>query len=132
MDLNCFFISLTLVALQFQFVYIKDKAQEYHCSRSRKAYILSLYVIITSLDFFQILNVYLWFYIQNLTKDNIEYYYFSSKMDDIQFDQNIAIEDMWQIQQLLEQENNNKCQAFEQLQVGALPESQNLEGIVNQ
>jgi hypothetical protein len=53
-------------------------------------------------------------------------------MDDIQFDQNIAIEDMWQIQQLLEQENNNKCQAFEQLQVGALPESQNLEGIVNQ
>jgi hypothetical protein len=41
----------------------------------------------------------------------------------------MAIEDMWQI---LQQENNNMRQAFEQVQVGAFFTPQNLEGIVNQ
>ena len=34
-------------------------------------------------------------------------------MDDIQFEQNMAMEDMWQALQVLQQENNNMRRAFE-------------------
>ena len=53
-------------------------------------------------------------------------------MGDVQFDQNMAMEDMWQVLQVLQQENNNMRQAFEQLQVGARLAPQNLEAAVNQ
>jgi hypothetical protein len=41
-------------------------------------------------------------------------------MGDTQFYQNMAMEDMWRVLHILQQKNNNMCQAFEQLQVGAL------------
>ena len=53
-------------------------------------------------------------------------------MGDVQCDQNIAMEDMWRVLQVLQQENNNMRQAFEQLQVGARPAPQNPEAVVNQ
>jgi hypothetical protein len=34
-------------------VYIKNKAQEHHCLRSRRAYILSIFEIITPFDYSQ-------------------------------------------------------------------------------
>ena len=53
-------------------------------------------------------------------------------MGDVQFDQNMAMENMWRALQILQQENNNIRQAFEQLQVEACPTPQNLETAVNQ
>jgi hypothetical protein len=41
----------------------------------------------------------------------VKFLYFSNKMGDVQFDQNMAMEDMWRALQ----ENNNMHQAFERL-----------------
>jgi hypothetical protein len=49
-------------------------------------------------------------------------------MGDVQLDQNMAMEDMWRALHVLQQENNNMRQAFERLQVGVLPASQNPGG----
>ena len=53
-------------------------------------------------------------------------------MENAQFDKNMAIEDMQQTLQLLQHENNNMREIFEQLQVGIRPTPQNPEGAINQ
>jgi hypothetical protein len=53
-------------------------------------------------------------------------------MDNVQFDQNMAMEAMWRTLQQLQHENNNMRQAFEQLQVGTSLALQNSEGADNQ
>jgi hypothetical protein len=53
-------------------------------------------------------------------------------MDNVQFDQNMAMEAMWRTLQQLQHENNNMRQAFEQLQIGEPHAPQNPKGIVNQ
>jgi hypothetical protein len=53
-------------------------------------------------------------------------------MGDVQYDQNMAMKDMSRALQVLQHENNNMRQAFERLQVGALPAPQNPGGAVNQ
>jgi hypothetical protein len=53
-------------------------------------------------------------------------------MGDVQLDQNMAMEDMWPTLYVLQQDNNNMRQAFEQLQAGATPTPQNPGGAINQ
>jgi hypothetical protein len=53
-------------------------------------------------------------------------------MDDTQFDQNMVMEDMWRELHVPQQENNNLCQIFEQLQVGAPLVPQNSKDASNQ
>jgi hypothetical protein len=53
-------------------------------------------------------------------------------MDDVQLDQNMAMEDMWRALYVPQQENNNMHQAFEKLQGGAPPAPQNPGGAINQ
>ena len=44
----------------------------------------------------------------------------------------MAMEDMWRVLQLLQQDINNMCQVFKQLQVRAPHASQNSKGAINQ
>jgi hypothetical protein len=62
----------------------------------------------------------------------LKFYYFSNKIGDVQLDQNMAMEDMWPTLYVLQQDNNNMRQAFEQLQAGATPTPQNPGGAINQ
>jgi hypothetical protein len=61
----------------------------------------------------------------------LNFYYFSNKMNDAQFDQNMAMEDIWRALYVLQQENNNMHQAFEQLQVEAPLILQNPDDVGN-
>jgi hypothetical protein len=61
----------------------------------------------------------------------LNFYYFFNKIDDAQFDQNMAMENMWRALHVLQQENN-MYQAFEQLQVRARHAPHNFEDIGNQ
>ena len=53
-------------------------------------------------------------------------------MDDVQLDQNMTLEDMWQGLHILQLENNKVRRAFEQLQAGASLAPQNLGSAINQ
>ena len=64
--------------------------------------------------------------------DYIEFLLFFTKMDNAQFDPNMAMEDMSWALQLLQYENNNIRQAFEHLKVGASLALQNPKGAINQ
>jgi hypothetical protein len=62
----------------------------------------------------------------------LKFCYFSSKMDDVQLDQNMAMDDMWRALHVLQQENKRMRREFEQLHARAPPAPQNPEGAINQ
>ena len=53
-------------------------------------------------------------------------------MGDIEFDQNMAMDNMWRVLQVLQHENNHMRQVFEQLQVGVRPTPRNSEAAANE
>jgi hypothetical protein len=132
MDLNHFPILLPLVALQDQFecrskTELRNTIVRDWGKRIYQALLRSSRLLI----FPRILNENLWFYIYIWKRIVLNFYYFPSKIDNTQFDQNMAMEDMWWVLYVLQQENNNMRQAFKQLQVGAPSAPQSLEDVGN-
>ena len=96
MDLNCFPISFTPIALQVQFVCrSKTKLRNIIVQDRGKciyqAFLRSSHLFIIP----KILNRNLWFYIYIWERTILKFFYFSNKMADVQLDHNMAMEDMW-------------------------------------